>query len=126
MQATRRILIVEDDVFILSALTELLESEGYSVSIAHNGQEALDSLRTTAPLPNLILLDWMMPIKDGREFRLEQAADSYLASIPVVVMSADYTAEASKLGDLRDFLKKPLDVDHFLQVVDRSSGAHAA
>ena len=60
--------MVEDDADALEALGDLLESHGYGVASAHNGAEALEVLGRS-PLPNLIVLDLLMPTMDGWEFR---------------------------------------------------------
>lgn len=114
----RRILIVEDDKHILNSLCDLLTEEGFTVSIARNGQEALDYLRRTQELPALILLDIMMPVKDGIAFRREQESDPQLANIPVIAMSTDGQIEITKIRlGLKRYLKKPLDVDTVVETV---------
>jgi CheY-like chemotaxis protein len=114
------IFIVEDDQFILESLVELLTEEGYQVLAARNGQEAIDSLRGLKDLPNLILLDLMMPIKDGVAFRKEQAEDPRLSSIPIVLMSADGQLEAKRISmNLQHHIKKPVDIDTVLDTVKR-------
>jgi CheY-like chemotaxis protein len=106
------ILIVEDDLDIREALAEALGFEGYDVLLAENGQEALDVLRV-GPLPHVILLDLLMPVMNGWEFRQEQLADPALAGIPVVVVSA------SAPGDARPdrYLPKPFSIDELLVAV---------
>jgi len=64
----------------------------------------------------VILLDLMMPVMDGWEFRRKQQADPALASVPVIVLSALDLARAGNL-DATAFLKKPLDFDHLLALV---------
>src|SRR4051794_38724785 len=86
--AGRTILIVEDDAATRDALSIVLGDEGYTVVGVANGQEAIHHLHSAAP-PNLILLDLMMPIMDGWQFRRAQVQDPRLDSIPVVVLSAD-------------------------------------
>jgi len=105
----KRILVVEDDAFTRETLTTLLAIEGFTVTGAANGQEALDQLRAGAA-PDLILLDLMMPVKDGWQFRREQAEDPALASIPVVVVSAacDVGRKAASIG-AAGFLQKPVE-----------------
>ena len=63
-----KVLIVEDDESIREMMRHVLEIEGYSVSIANNGKEALDSLNQDSDLPSIILLDLMMPVLDGWQF----------------------------------------------------------
>lgn len=106
------ILIVEDDLDIREALAEALGFEGYDVFLAENGQEALDVLRA-GPLPHVILLDLLMPVMSGWQFRQEQLADPALAGIPVIVVSA------SAPGDARAdrYLPKPFCIDELLSAV---------
>jgi two-component system, chemotaxis family, chemotaxis protein CheY len=104
----KRILIVEDAQDISSTMKDLLETEGYEVSGVANGLEALRHLESTRALPNLILLDLMMPQMDGYTFRAEQKKRRRLANIPVLVMTAaaDPQAKAKELG-AQGILTKP-------------------
>lgn len=70
----------------------LLELDGFNVACAANGQKGIDFLSTTQILPNMILIDLMMPIKDGFEFRIEELSNSRFAAIPVVVVTPDYAS----------------------------------
>ncbi len=110
------ILVVEDDSDIRNALVDMLESEGYHAESAENGKEALDLLHTIHK-PCLVLLDMMMPIMNGREFLDAIVKDSYLAPIPVLVVSAiaDRTTTKGAIG----FVKKPVDIDTVLKVVNQ-------
>jgi CheY-like chemotaxis protein len=119
----KHVLIVEDDQFILESLQELLADEGYRVSTAANGQLALDELRRMDPLPDLILLDLMMPVLDGVGFRRAQLADTRLAAIPVVLLSADGQIESKKAGlGLEHAVKKPVDIETIFEIVRRFCG----
>ena len=114
----KRILVVDDDPDIRETLAELLQEEGYAVSSAAHGGEALSALRTD-PRPDLILLDLMMPIMDGWQFRAEQKKDPELASIPVVIISATGRDEfVSSLGAAQ-FLKKPINLEQLLAAVEQ-------
>ena len=118
---TKRVLIVEDAVDLRSLLCQLFESEGYTVAQAANGNEALAMLRAATELPQLILLDLMMPVMDGFEFRQAQAADPRLAGIPVIVMTADGDTRAKQVrAGAVDSLRKPVEVEQLLEVVDRN------
>jgi CheY-like chemotaxis protein len=119
----RRILLVEDDVGIGDAVAEFLADEGYEVSCARDGGEALALLESDAPAPQLILLDLMMPGMETAEFRRRQRASSRLAHIPVVVVSADRNAEqrSRELG-VEGCLPKPMSGDALLAVVRRYCG----
>jgi len=115
----KKILIIEDDVEISSSIEELLIDEGYEVATAKNGQDALDQLQSMNSLPQLILLDLMMPVKDGIGFREDQAKDSRINEIPVILMSADAQIEAKKIKmGIAQHLKKPLDIDVLLKLID--------
>lgn len=111
------VLVVEDDERIRETLTELLEIEGYAVSAAANGQEALDRLEHGRP--DLILLDMLMPTMDGAEFLAAMRHDDALASIPVTVLSASRYDPA--LHDA-PCLRKPVDLDELLDHVRRYCG----
>lgn len=114
----KRILVVEDDRPILAALVELLDEEGYKVIGAGNGQEALEYLVQAAELPHLILLDLMMPVLDGIQFRAEQKKNPNIAGIPVVLMTADAHFESKKsLIEAKHYLRKPLDIENLLEVI---------
>ncbi|WP_437637305.1 response regulator [Sorangium sp. So ce854] len=117
-----RILVVEDDLDIRSILSQLLMFEGYDVEEAADGAEALALLRRGQP-PALILLDLMMPVMDGWQLRAELQRDPALASIPVVIVSADVRAEqeASRLR-VAGLLKKPLQIEPLLELVHRICG----
>ncbi len=119
--ATKTIVVVEDDLDIREALTQILEFEGYVVASASNGKEALDYLRSHER-PALILLDLMMPVMDGWQFRIEQHKDDALAGIPVVIISADARAfhKATLIGAIA-YLKKPVELELLLNTVQRCS-----
>ncbi|HYG76238.1 MAG TPA: response regulator [Planctomycetota bacterium] len=118
-KATKTILIIEDDVDIRDALTQILEFEGYDIASASNGKEALDVLRNSAR-PGLILLDLMMPVMDGWQFRAEQQQDKRLADIPVVIVSADgrIFQKATAIG-AAGYLRKPVELEVLLNTVQR-------
>jgi CheY-like chemotaxis protein len=113
------ILIVEDDFDIREALTQILETEGYPVAGATNGREALDYLSSHQP-PCVILLDLMMPVMDGWQFREAQQRDPNLSKIPVVVISADASVmqKAASINAV-GYLKKPIELDHLLEIIGR-------
>jgi two-component system, chemotaxis family, chemotaxis protein CheY len=116
----RRVLVVDDDLDTRRLLGELLALEGYAVSLAEDGQRALQSLGAGA-LPDLILLDWHMPVLDGGGLLASLASDPRLASIPVLALSASRL----DLGHdgIREVLRKPFDIARLLSSVSRWSQA---
>ncbi|EYF01761.1 response regulator [Chondromyces apiculatus] len=109
---------MDDDQDIRDTLTELLTDEGYSVLNASNGEEALATLRTKER-PDLILLDLMMPVMDGWQFRAAQQNEPGVADIPVVVVSATPKDDkVQKLGAAQ-LLKKPIRLEELLDAVSR-------
>ena len=118
-QTRADVLVVDDDADIRNLLSSVLAIEGYAVTSASNGEEALSKLRGT-PGTRLILLDLRMPVMDGWEFRAEQNRDPMLSTIPVVVLSGDGDldrAAASFAGS--SVLKKPFDLEELITVVQR-------
>jgi CheY-like chemotaxis protein len=115
--ARRTILVVEDDETTREALQGFLEGEGYPVIAVANGREAINYLLRD-DLPCLILLDLMMPVMNGWEFRKEQKRDPAFASIPVVVCSAagNIEKEVALLG-AAGCLQKPIDTGKLLATV---------
>ena len=111
------VLIVDDDPDIRDSLREVLEDEGYEVATVANGREALDHLKASNPRPCVILLDLMMPVMDGWQFRKEQKQDPEIAGIPLVVITA--TGKRPVLIDAAELVMKPLDLERLLQAVER-------
>jgi CheY-like chemotaxis protein len=111
----RSVLIVDDDLAATDSLTDILTAEGYTVSTAKNGKEALEHLQR-APLPRLIILDLFMPEMDGWEFRREQMKNPKLRDIPVVVMTG---ASVYAGIDVNVIVHKPLDVARFISLIER-------
>ncbi len=119
------ILIVEDDPDARELLAALLSAHGYRVLRARHGVEALERLAEDADVC-LILLDLMLPLMDGQEFRAEQLRRPDIAAIPVVVVSADDELE-SKAQRLHASaaLRKPVELERLLELV-RAHCPHGA
>jgi CheY-like chemotaxis protein len=109
------VLIVEDDADLREMMAQLLTLEGFRASTVANGREALEYLNQ-GDKPDVILLDLMMPIMDGWEFRRQQQADATLSTVPVIVLSALDQPRAADVSAVA-FLKKPLDFDRLLELV---------
>jgi CheY-like chemotaxis protein len=115
------VFVVEDDVDTRDMLGRFLELEGFNVELAANGKQALERLGAGVH-PCVILLDLMMPIMDGWQFRREQARDRQLAKIPVIVVSA---AGKDRIGeiDANAYLTKPVDLEQLLNRVNQYCGS---
>ena len=115
----RHVLIVEDDDGIRETLQEILLEEGYTVSVAENGRRALEVLASGRPLADLIVLDLMMPVMNGQEFRVHQLAHPRWSRIPVVVISAVAPADSWR-GEVVRFVAKPFSLDTILGAVSEN------
>lgn len=111
------VFIVEDDTDTREMLSKFLELEGYQVEAASNGRQALERLVAGA-LANVIVLDLMMPVMDGWEFRRRQVEDSRLREIPTIVVSAAGRDRMSQVS-ADAYLSKPVDMDELLQRVNQ-------
>jgi CheY-like chemotaxis protein len=115
MSLKHTILVVDDDPEIRESLREVLLSAGHDVSTAANGKDALDHLHTRRP--DVILLDLMMPVMNGWQFRDAQKRSRALADIPVIVISTAAAENRALLNDVAASLPKPFSVDMLLDTV---------
>ncbi|QRO02165.1 response regulator [Archangium violaceum] len=113
----RTLLVVDDEVGITDALTDLLGDEGYLVLVAHNGKDGLK--RIAEKRPDLLLLDYMMPVMDGRELLLALQADPAYQGLPVILMSAMPRSSIPPDCKPAAFLRKPFELDQLLAEVGR-------
>ena len=104
-------------------MKEFLHHEGFTVVPAPNGADALNTLRTGFR-PNVIVLDIMMPVMDGWDFRAAQLADPSLRDIPVIVISASGFGRDTLRSQLNTFdvVSKPIELDDFLKAVRQACG----
>jgi CheY-like chemotaxis protein len=109
------VLVIEDEDQARRFLVEILNFEGFRAVGLSNGVEALDYLHRSA-VPCLIVLDILMPVMDGRQFRAAMLQQPHLADVPVIVVTALDVAAARDLNAV-GVLRKPLDVDALLNVV---------
>jgi two-component system, sensor histidine kinase and response regulator len=107
-----RVLVVDDEADIRDSLQELFQDEGFAVTTAANGSEALDSLRGEQ-LPCVVILDLLMPGLDGNEVYETMQRDPRLAKIPVIVSTSDPSRAPS--GVL--IMKKPVNIVRLLGTV---------
>lgn len=117
VDANLQVMVVDDDRYTREAMGLLLEAAGYDVRLCDGAVAALDGLRT-APLPDLIVLDLVMPEMTGWEFRIEQKKQPAWASIPVLAMSGDHSPQA-KAVDATVYLAKPVQEFELIDAVGR-------
>lgn len=118
--SARSILIVEDDRDIRETLAEALADEGYEVVGAKDGLDAIAVLRAATALPDLVLLDLMMPRMNGTEFREAMNHVEAWKAIPVLLLTADAQARArAKALGVDGYLEKPVKLAALLGAVAR-------
>ena len=120
----RRILVVEDDVRNVFALTSILEPRGATVQIARNGREALAALEASLADPalaiDLVLMDVMMPEMDGLTATRELRKRDVWKKLPVIVLTAKAMKDDQEqclAAGANDYMAKPLDVEKLLSLV---------
>jgi CheY-like chemotaxis protein/CHASE3 domain sensor protein len=114
----RRVLVVEDDVRNIFALSSVLEPRGATVEIARNGREAIEILEQK-PSIDLVLMDIMMPEMDGLEAIREIRKRPLLQKTPIIALTAKAMAddrEACLAAGANDYIAKPLDIDKLLSL----------
>jgi CheY-like chemotaxis protein len=125
----KTILVVEDDPDVVSLARRWLEREGYAVREAADGQAALAALKAD-PLPDLVLLDVMLPKVDGFELLRRLRAEARTRALPVVMMTSftrDKDVQRGRELGATDYLVKPLAELDFLERVARAlKGAQEA
>lgn len=122
-----KILVVDDDPDIRTVLTALLESRGYQIVTASNGQEGLDALK--AEKPNLMILDLLMSEMDGFTVmqKLKDPRWAKYAHIPIMVLTSvredasrrRYELETGVSMDVDDYIEKPINPPVVLERVER-------
>lgn len=103
----KKILVVEDDKVLREALIEALSSAGYEVVFAIDGDEGVEKAK--AEKPNLILLDIIMPGKNGYNVLLDLSKSEELKKIPVIVLTvidSEYSIETCKIAGAKDYIVK--------------------
>ncbi|MET0505002.1 MAG: response regulator, partial [Luteibacter sp.] len=120
----RRVLVVEDDVRNVYALINILEPRGCVLTVARNGQEALDALKKASETPgqaiDLVLMDVMMPVMDGLTATREIRREFRWKKLPIIALTAKAMPddqETCLAAGASDYMAKPLDVDKLLSLV---------
>lgn len=107
----KKIMVIDDDQDFRLSVCELLVDEGFTVTTAKDGEVGLNNLIHQKDLPDLILVDVMMPVKSGLEFRREQLQLDEINNIPVMFMTGMGYVEGESV------LMKPFDEREFLDAV---------
>jgi CheY-like chemotaxis protein len=115
----KRVLVVDDELFIRQVVGDVLQDEGYGVLFAGSGHSMLDLLTTERP--DLVLLDVMMPDGDGREALRAMRSQPRLRDIPVVIVSTGVTRPLLE-GVAVPVLEKPFDLERLLRLVRDTIG----
>ncbi|MBZ6076753.1 response regulator [Microvirga puerhi] len=117
----RTILVVDDEWAIAEVLEALLGDEGYRVIVANNGKQGLERLAEWRP--DLIMLDFMMPVMDGPATFAALKADPKTASIPIILMSSlPEETVAQRCSGYDTFLRKPFRIAAVLEAVNKALG----
>jgi len=123
MSDKKRIILVDDEPDFCSIVQGQLEKEGFEVELAYNGVEGLEKIRANPP--DAIILDVMMPEKDGYEVCNELKGDDKLADIPVVLLTAvashvtstRYSHADGMSTEADDYIAKPASAEEITQSI---------
>jgi CheY-like chemotaxis protein len=111
-----RILVVDDEFGIGELLRELLSEEGHEVELAANGNQGL--AKVAQEKPDLILLDFMMPVLDGAGMMKRMSANPDISTIPVVIMSSlPQATVTARIDGYVAYVRKPFHIDAILELV---------
>ncbi len=119
-----RILVADDDRLVQSAFSDLLEYSGYAVISAWDGEEAFT--KAQAERPDLILLDVMMPKRNGIQAAQDLKANPATRDIPIIMVTALSGTPAAQLTRAEVYLQKPVRPGDLLEHVRRLVPAQAA
>jgi len=114
----KNILVIEDNHAILDVITLILQSEAYKVTGLNKSADMMSHIDSVRP--DLMILDIMLPDADGRELLKQLRSDANTKDIPVLMISARYTAQNVDLGEFKPngFLAKPFDIDELLDRIE--------
>jgi CheY-like chemotaxis protein len=112
-----KVLLVEDNADVRRLYAIGLNQRGFEVKLAANGAEAVDRVATERP--DFILLDWMMPLMDGREVVERLDHEEMTTGVEIIVISGQ-PAPTELPSHVRSWLTKPLTVDELVSEIGRS------
>lgn len=113
------ILIVDDEPDVVTLIKYLLEKDGHSIQTAHNGEEALGVLGLAAALPDLIILDVMMPVMDGYTLSTKLQENPKTRGVPLLVLTAKGQARDifEMSPNVATYIDKPFDPKHLRDLI---------
>ena len=112
----KKILVIDDQEDLLELTRRVLQSHGYEVLTLNDGENALETIKKESP--DLVLMDMIMPIKDGAQICQEMKSDTSVRHIPVILTTgqmiekSEYSQEG--LTGVDDYLMKPFEIDELL------------
>jgi two-component system, OmpR family, alkaline phosphatase synthesis response regulator PhoP len=123
MAEKKKILLVDDDPDFVEAVRVIVESGGYDVRVAYDGQEGLEAVAEEKP--DLIVLDVMMPVMNGHAACARLKADKATASIPIILLTAvadrvttsTYTHRDMLESEAEDYMPKPVEPAELLALI---------
>jgi len=123
MSDKKTVLVVDDDIDLVEALAMKLESQNFNVTKAYDGVEGFEKIK--AARPDLVILDVMMPRKDGYKLCDELKSSDEYKAIPIILLTAvtdaisstNYTHMGGKTTLADDFVPKPIDLDKLMEIV---------
>lgn len=121
MTDKKQILLVDDDPDFVEAVKVIVESGGYDVQVAYDGQEGLEAVAEQKP--DLIVLDVMMPVMNGHEACAKLKADDATTEIPIILLTAvadrvttsTYTHRDMLESEAEDYMPKPVEPKELLE-----------
>jgi len=125
MEKKAKILLIDDDIDFVEATKTILESKPYEVIVAYEGEEGLRKARQESP--DLVLLDIIMPVKDGFSAAEQFKKDPQLSKIPVIILTS-YSSRRSKTSipvsrglelEAEDYVEKPVSPQELLNSVEK-------
>jgi len=122
--AQKYVLVVDDDPDLVETIGIMLESKGFEVGKAYDGVEAEEAVKKRRP--DLVILDVMMPRKDGYQLCKELKQDSATKGIPIIMLTAvgdavpttTYTHREGMSMEAEDYIEKPVDTKKLLETVN--------
>ncbi|MDD5132690.1 MAG: response regulator [bacterium] len=125
-ETKKRILLVDDEVDIVTVIRMRLESSGYEVIVARDGKEALNTARSQHP--DLIILDLMLPGMDGFHVARMLKYDTHYKDIPIIILTAKAGDDARKTGEqvgADAYMNKPFEAEKLLSKIRELLAARA-